>query len=423
MIPRKLKSRLAKHGAWLMTALVVMAPVYWRTRVADDVLAQSTLGGPLSGLTAGQQSSFSAGQTLFLKTWAPADGLGPVFTATGCAVCHFNPTTGGMGNSTKLSTFFAKTNVDGSFNPLENEGGILLQRGTIQSFSSVSGACPVPGETVPTDATIIRNRMPPPLFGDGLIDAVPDSAILANAIDQGDGVHGTANMVTDFNGNVRPGRFGRKAQFASLAQTVAGAFQHDLGITNPVNPNKDLPQGNPIPSVCIKNPNRPNDKNGQETINLFDFAALLAPTPPATLSETAQAGLQTFVSIGCAKCHVASYTTAAKVQLPTNFTGGLSPMVASMSEQSISPYSDFLVHDMGPLLADGVPMGQASGSQWRTTPLWGLSRRTLYLHDGRTSNLITAITLHGGEASTVISNFKALSASDQADLLDFLNSL
>ena len=396
---------------------------------SNTVLAQSSEGSPLPGLTSGQTFNFNHGDTLFAKTWDPAAGLGPVFTSTGCATCHFIPTTAGQGSlqapghqntTAHFTVFFGTTNSDGTFNPLTNEGGMVLQQGTIQTFDFKAGACTLPGEVVPADATIIQNRLPPDLFGAGLIDAIPDTAILNNAVSYPDGVFGVPNMVTDYTGVSRPGRFGRKAQFASLLQAVGEAFGHDLGITNPVDPTEDLPQGNPIPSNCMKDPNEPNDVGGAQTIYIFDYLSFLAPNPAA--SQT-QPGFTTFVNIGCAECHTVSYTTNANVQLPTNFTGGLSSTVAALSGQTIFPYSDFLLHDMGPGLADGIPFGQATGSQWRTTPLWGLSKRLLYLHDARTNSLTTAITSHGGEASTAISNFNALSSTDKSNLIAFLNSL
>ncbi len=421
---------------WVLALTSILTLTLVWLRPSDKVLAQSSTcppqtgeGSPLVGLTPGQCFNFNGGDTLFLKTWDPAAGLGPVFTSTGCQTCHFIPAGGGQGSlqppghqntTAHFSVFFGTTNSDGSFNPLANEGGMLLQQGTIQTFDFKAGACTLPGEVIPADATIVQNRLPPDLFGFGLIDAIPDQAILNNAVAYPDGVFGTPNMVADYTGITRPGRFGRKAQFASLLQDVGENFAHDLGITNPVVPTEDLPQGNPIPSNCMKDPNSPNDKFGSETISIFDYLSFLAPN--AAASQT-QPGFTTFVNIGCAECHTVSYKTNANVQLPTNFTGGLSTTVAALSSQTIFPYSDFLLHDMGPGLADGIPFGQATGSQWRTTPLWGLSKRLLYLHDARTNNLTTAITSHGGEASTAISNFNALSSTDKSNLIAFLNSL
>lgn len=414
-------------GRKFATTVLILASFGLASQLSTDkALSQTSLGGELPGLTSAQQTAFSAGKVLFLKLWTPKDGVGPIFTAVSCAACHSVPATGGSAGRGIESTLFGKTNPDGSFNPLINEGGILLQRHTTSSMPSEFSTCKNPGippEVIPADATIISNRIPPALFGAGLLDSIPDSAILAIALPQGDGIQGSANMVPDQNGNLRIGRFGRKAQFATLLQITGEAFQHDLGMTNPVSPNEDLPQGNPIPPNCQQALTQPNDPVGRNTISIFNFLLFLAPNTPASLSASGQAGLQTFKSIGCVKCHAQSYATGSNIQVPTNFSGGLSGSIAALSNQVIFPYSDLLLHDMGPGLADGMPMGQATGSQWRTTPLWGLSKRTSYLHDGRATDLTSAILAHGGEASTVINRFQVLSSNDQADLLLFLNSL
>lgn len=418
--------RMARQK-FVTAALLVLASFWLAGQLCrDKVLAQTNVGGELPGLTSAQQTAFSAGQGLFLRLWTPKEGVGPIFTSVSCVHCHSVPATGGSAGKGIQSTLFGKTNPDGSFNPLTNEGGILLQRGTSSSFPSQFSTCHNPGispEVIPADATVISTRIPPALFGAGLLDSVPDSAILANAVPQGNGIQGSANVVPDQNGRLRVGRFGRKAQFATLLQITGEAFQHDLGVTNPVSPNEDLPQGNPIPANCQQALTQPNDPVGGETISIFNFLLFLAPNTPAPLSASALAGLQTFESIGCVKCHIQSYTTDSNIQVPTNFSGGLSGPIAALSNQAIFPYSDLLLHDMGPGLADGMPMGQATGSQWRTTPLWGVSKRTTYLHDGRATNLTSAILAHGGEASAVIVNFQTLSTNDQANLLAFLSSL
>ena len=381
------------------------------------VHAQTTLGGPLPGLTSGQLSHFTTGMTQFDFPWDPVHGLGPVYTNTNCNNCHAVPAFGGYNTKNRV-TLFGTLNSDGSFNPLTNEGGIELQPLSVAKF--IQG-CTVAGEFIPTDATIIGQRLPPPLFGDGLIDNIDDSAIMANAVNKGMGIQGQVNMVPDWNGNLRVGRFGQKAQIASLLQTVGLAFGHDVGITNPVVTTEDCPQGNcSIPGNCIKR-SELNDMNGVETVQIYDFLVYLAPNTPGTGNANGQA---LFNSIGCALCHNPSYTTDPNVAIPVDFLGHLNgPPILALSNQQVNLYSDLLIHDMGPGLADNIPMGNASGSQWRTTPLWGLSFRTVYLHDGRTSNLNTAILMHGGEATQVINAYKALSPQDQSDLMAFIKSL
>lgn len=384
---------------------------------AKSAHAQTTLGGPLPGLTSGQLNHFTTGMTQFDFPWDPVHGLGPVYTNTNCNNCHAVPVAGGF-NTMHRVTLFGKLNSDGSFNDLSTEGGPELQPLTVAKF--IPG-CTVAGESLPSDATIVAQRLPPPLFGDGLIDNIDDSAIMANAVDKGMGIHGMVNMVTDWNGNSRVGRFGLKAQDASLLQAVGLAFGHETGITNPVVMTEDCPQGNcSIPGICLRR-STPNDPQGVETVQMYDFVVYLAPNTPGSGNAAGQA---LFTSIGCALCHNPTYTTDPNVAIPVDFLGHVNgPPILALSNQPVNLYSDLLVHDMGPGLADNIPQGQASGSQWRTAPLWGLSFRTVYLHDGRTSNLTKAIQMHGGEATQVIQQFNALSPTDQANLLQFIQSL
>ena len=407
-------------GRWFSTGVLVVILVLgvWLFPTVRATIIP--VGSPLPGLTAQEKNLFTGVQARLTFVWTPQTGLGPVFTNSSCVGCHASPTGGGF-NATIQNTLFGKINSDGSFNYLVNEGGPLLQPLSIASVPN-SGNCRVPGEILPSNATVISKRQVPPLFGDGLIDAIPDSTILANAVDKGDGIHGTPNMSTDLNGNLRPGRFGFKAIRPTLLQLTADAFQHDIGVTNPIDPNEDLPQGNPIPSGCVLG-GEPNDVQGHSLITIFQMVEFLAPHTPAPLNPAAQAGEQTFNSVGCAKCHTPSMQTASGVFVPLNLTGSVEGPSAALSSQNANLYSDLLLHDMGPVLADNFPQGQASGSQWRTTPLWGLSQKTVYLHDGRTSDLTTAIMNHGGEASVVIGRFSTLSPTDQSNLLAFLNTL
>ncbi|HKD03011.1 MAG TPA: di-heme oxidoredictase family protein [Terriglobales bacterium] len=386
------------------------------------VNAQTTLGGPIPGLTSGQMTHFTIGQTQFNFPWDPVHGLGPVFTQDKCNFCHIKtatagPVSGGFnGSSQFFNTFFGTLNSDGSFNPLTNEGGPLLQKGTVQKF--IPG-CPLPGEIVPVDATIVAKHMPPPLFGDGLIDSIDDNAILANVGSKGMGINSVANMVADYTGVTRVGRFGLKAQFASLLQISAEAFGHDIGITNPISTQEDLPQGKQYPLSCVKR-SQLNDPQGAETVQIFDFLVYLAPVTPGAGNSNGQA---LFSTVGCALCHNPTYTTDPAVMIPSDLAGHFNGPITALSGQTVSLYSDLLLHDMGTALSDKIPQGLASGSQWRTAPLWGLSQRTVFLHDGRAKDLNTAIQDHGGEATQVIQTFNALSPSDQADLIAFISSL
>jgi CxxC motif-containing protein (DUF1111 family) len=383
------------------------------------VHAQTTLGGPIAGLTNGQLTHFTTGMTQFDLPWDPTHGLGPVYTNTNCNNCHAQPVFGGY-NDTLRATLFGKLNSDGSFNPLTNEGGPFLQPLSVAKF--IPG-CTLQGEVVPPDATIVTRHIPPPLFGAGLIDAIPDGAIEANAIAKGMGIDGMVNTVLDWNGESRVGHFGYKAQYASLLYSTGFQFNTEVGITNPVSPMENCPEGNcKIPPTCVKS-HGPNDPRGVETIQIFDFESFLAPNLPGTGNSNGQA---LFSSIGCILCHTQSYQTPANVQIPVDFQGH-TQTVNALSNQTVNLYSDLLLHHMGTGLADGIQFGMASGDQFRTTPLWGLSFRTVYLHDGRAMSVMTAIEDHSvnndGEAAQVIQGFNALSPLDQADLIAFINSL
>lgn len=400
-------------------------------------------GNPLPGLTNGQLSLFNTGFLQFTLQWDPVKGLGPVITQQECAICHMLPVGGGT-SPTRRTTFFGKLNSDGSFNPLTNEGGFVLQP---ISESKFVPRCTVRGETLPADATITSQRVPPQLLGGGLVDSIDDATITSFATSKGLGIQGSVNMVNDWNGVSRPGRFGTKAQFASLVQAVGQAFQHDVGVTNPVSLNEDCPNAAPgtpscpttlVPQVCIKiqEPNdfKPAPPGGLETIQLMNYVMFLAPNPPGTVNMNGQT---LFSSVGCALCHNPTYTTKPAAKVMNNFTGGFGPVVPALSNQSVNLYSDLLIHHLGPTLADCMQFGQANGDQWRTTALWGLSTRTVYLHDGRTTDVNTAIQLHksssnisacgniypDSEANQVIDNFNALSPSDQADVIAFIKSL
>jgi hypothetical protein len=299
----------------------------------------------------------------------------------------------------------------------------------------------LPHEVVPADATVVSIVRSPNLFGLGLVDNIPDSAILANVgVTKPFGITGIANMIPDENGTTRPGRFGQKLNVVSLFQFTANAEFNELGITNTNSlfgtasqffPNEHLPQGLPYPSACQSDPNTPQDVNQVNIIKMTQFQALLAPIPPQPPTQQTEAGLAVFNNIGCSVCHIVSFTTQANVTL-RNTAGGQTGVVASLSNVTFNPYSDFLLHDMGSGESGGIPFqpggtGQATLTMWRTAPLWGLGNTLTkaggLMHDNGSKSVDAAILRHGGEATTVISNYKALNATDSANLLAFLSSL
>jgi hypothetical protein len=299
----------------------------------------------------------------------------------------------------------------------------------------------LPHEVVPADATVVSLVRSPQLFGLGLVDNIPDSAILANVgVGKPYGITGIANMVSDETGAIRPGKFGQKLNEVSLFQFNAHAEFNELGITtnsgpfgipSQFNPNEHLPQGLAYPSACQSDPNSPQDVAQTNMIKMSQFIALLAPLPPQPPNPQIQAGLAVFNNIGCNVCHIQSFTTAKNVTLKQ--TGGRKTVVInSLSNVTFSPYSDFLLHDMGTGDSGGIPFqpngtGQATLTMWRTSPLWGLSNILAksggLMHDNKSTTTDAAIRRHGGEAAAVLSNYEALNPTDEGNLLAFLNSL
>jgi hypothetical protein len=319
----------------------------------------------------------------------------------------------------------------------------FLFTNTVSGLAASGGglAQNLPHELVPADATVNNEVRSPQLFGLGLVDNIPDSAILANAAaSKLYGITGIANMVQDEYGVVRPAKFGQKLDAVSLFQFTANAEFNELGITTDAslfgvasmfNQTEHNPQGLAYPSVCQPDTNAPQDVKQANMIKMMEFQALLAPLPPAPPTSDTTAGQVVFNNIGCNVCHIQSYTTQQNVTLPA-ISGGRTPVVASLSNVTFNPYSDFLLHDMGSGDPGGIPYqphgtGQATLTMWRTSPLWGLSNVLLkaggLMHDNTSTTIDAAILRHGGEAATVVGNYTALNSTDSANLLAFLGSL
>lgn len=324
----------------------------------------------------------------------------------------------------------------------------LTYTNTVSGLASSSGGTTsnLPHEAVPADATVSSNVRSPNLFGAGLIDNIPDSAILANVgVSKPYNITGVANMIPDENGVVRPGKFGQKLNVVSLFQFTANAEFNELGITNdnslfgvsnqffPTehNPQAYAENNMTYPTACQPDGNTPQDVNQVNIIKMTQFQSLLAPIPPQPPTTNTEAGLATFNSIGCSVCHIINFTTQANVTLRTT-TGGKTAIIPSLSNVTFSPYSDFLLHDLGSGDSGGIPYqpagtGQADLTMWRTSPLWGLSNTLMkaggLMHDNLSPGINAAIVRHGGEAAIVESNYEALSPTDQSNLIAFLSSL
>jgi CxxC motif-containing protein (DUF1111 family) len=400
---------LAKSVATaLLSALAATACDHLTTVAPPD---GDVFDAPVEGLSDAELAAFARGDAEFGRQFAPNTGLGPIFNDVSCATCHSGDGRGQLRN--------ALTRIGDQSNAfLADVGGPQIQD------KAIPGAHP---EQVP-DGVPVSVRLPPPVFGSGLIEAIPEAAIIANAdptdVD-GDGISGRPNYVFAAafvpvsepagGSGLKLGRFGRKAQNAVLLQQVVEAYLQDIGITSPFLP---LENPNPLAPTPIEAVDRaPDPEVLESTVQaVTHYIRALAPPEPGADTERRAEGRQLFTQIQCARCHIPSFQT------------GPSPIPA-LSGRTVTLYSDLLLHDMGDALADNRPDGQASGREWRTTPLWGLRlmRRflngdALLLHDGRARSVEEAILLHGGEALASRTAFSQLTPAQKAALLDFVES-
>jgi CxxC motif-containing protein (DUF1111 family) len=332
------------------------------------------------------------GAELFQMRFTPAQGLGPLFNKRACSGCHGFPTAGGVGANGLATELRIGRLTEAGFDPMLGRGGPFARAHSISELGIACGAAP----GIPAGANVTSVRNSPPLFGDGLIDEIPDRVILArSATEHRQGMLAEPNLVPGADGHIRVGRFGWKADIPTLTQFVAGALRNELGVTNPLAATDFAPPGaTPCPGKTT-HPDVGNDVVSQLTAFVDSLAA---PQPQGSQPS----GGEIFVQAGCAVCHT-----------PTLQGDGV----------AVHLYSDLLLHDMGPALDDRVTQGSAHGSQWRTAPLWGLHERTRYLHDGRATTLRAAILDHGGQAKRARQRFLALAPRQQQALLRFLSTL
>lgn len=397
---------------WLIpSALFVGGLIYLpQTSEAQGIsLISPPVGGPLAGLSTAEIQRFNNGRNEFLRNFRIEEGLGPVFNGVSCAQCHRAGAPGGASADLGVSvvTRIGAT-VNGVYSDLASVGGALIQA---RSLREIIPNYPVPREVVPSQAQFVSRRITTPVFGLGLIDSIPSSTILANEDPNdlnGDGISGRANLVVNpETGQGEVGRFGWKCQVSTGHVFSADAFLNEMGITSPLFPSEVLPQGMSIPPGADTVPD-PEDPGNNRVNRVDDFMRFMAAPP--TMAKTSAAGRMAFFNSGCAKCHIPSMTTGTST-------------TAALSNKTVALYSDLLVHDMGTALTDGVRQGQASGSEWRTAPLWGLRFRRFYLHDGRTQSVDQAIRLHAGEGAAAAASYAGLSDANRTALLTFLQGL
>lgn len=396
-----------------MRALAVGAAVLLAAGTTYAQELQPRIGDPLPGLAAAERVLFDAGKVEFTRILGVADGLGPIFNDSSCSTCHSNPRAGGAGS--KRVTRFGKAGTP--FDPLANLGGSLLQ---------ISATLPNCVETVPPQADVEIQRVTPSTAGAGLVEAIRGGDIRAREFAPPSGVSGRAHMVRSFEkrgqAKLDVGRFGWKAQLASILSFSADASQNELGLSNRFIPGDNPPNGNLVLlSQCDTVPD-PEDHADGQGLHAIDrqanFQRLLA-APPQT-PRSGMSGASVFDSVACNSCHVSS----------TYVTGPSPAGFASLAGKTIRPYSDFLLHDMGSL-GDGIVQGMATEGEFRTTPLWGLRPRAEIglLHDARATggslaqNVRDAISAHAGEAQASRDAYLALPAGQQDQLVAFLLSL
>jgi CxxC motif-containing protein (DUF1111 family) len=411
----------------------------------------------LSGLTAFQQQVFENGREDFEEVQSVRGtipdtelGLGPRYNLDSCAGCHSHPDIGGTSPAINPQIEVAKkeraTNEIPSF--IKKDGPVRVARfklnpdgtadGGVHALFTITGRDDAPGCSLqqPDFRTAVARqnvvfRIPTPLYGAGLIEAIDDDALLANlmahsARKQDLGIRGRANMKGRPNTSGNDGtitRFGWKAQNKSLEIFSGEAYNVEQGITNEL-----FPQERDETAGCQFNATPENRTNYEATdplevpsdvVKFALFMRFLAPPTPAPDTDTIVRGRRLFSDVGCAMCHT-----------PTLHTGNAA--VEALRGKDVNLYSDLMLHNMGPGLADDVSQGNATGDEFRTAPLWGLGKRIFFLHDGRTKDLVEAIQAHAGfgggqyvpsEANQVVGQYNRLNEIDKQHMLNFLRAL
>ena len=390
--------------------------------VAENI--SGPMGDPIPSATDEQLATFARGKAVFQRRFDLAEGLGPTINVAFCGGCHERPTPGGSAGLYR--NFFLAGAVDGN-GDFEFVSGGGAESGAIRVFNY--GPSDNARPTIPPTANVFAQRNPIPMFGAGLIVEISDDEILSRADEadaDGDGISGRPNYE---NGAV--GRFGRKAQTASIEGFTRGPLFNHVGITTrPLSETQRaaLPMhasesgvarpiaGPPAPAklgphMQISAPDTTNrdfdgvsdpELSDDDLFDLVSFVMLLGAPELDALTTQSESGRLLFHQIGCGACHV------------PRIEGPRGPLPV---------YSDLLLHDMGDALADGIVMGDASGSEFRTQPLWGLAAVGPYLHDGRAETINAAILAHGGEAEASRDAFEALSSSQRTAIETFLRSL
>jgi CxxC motif-containing protein (DUF1111 family) len=342
-------------------------------------------------IASGAHGAVAQGRDIFSKPLDTSEFVGPLFNGQSCASCHNFPTAGGNGGTSLQTDVVRFGRVIGTaFDPLASHGGPIARQRSVSELGLGCGlATGVPAQA---NITSVRNAMG--LFGTAIIDNILDIDIEAAAAAEPIAVRGRVNRLPDG----RLGRFGWKAQTATLVEFMGEAFRDEIGSTNPLAADDEV-------DGCRASVLKP-EADAAPLTSLVAFLDTLDPPKPAAAC-LASPGAAVFQSIGCTTCHRPSYTVRGSGTNPT-----LVPQL----------FSDLLLHDMG-ALADGIPQAGATGSEFRTAPLWGVSKRPRLLHNGSASSLQEAISAHDGQGAAAAQAFRSLSAADQQLLLAFLGCI
>jgi CxxC motif-containing protein (DUF1111 family) len=395
------------HHAFAACALVFVATL--TATLAGQVSLRP--GAPLPGITPADFERFRLGLDDFLEVETAEEGLGPAYNATSCAVCHNMPGVGGGGVIAEVRA--AYRDADGRFRLIPGyEGG--PGETLFHLFSTPNHACqPI----MPADVDVVARRIPIPLFGAGLVEAIPDETI--RALEDPDdrdrnGISGRAAIVVDLGSRAsRVGRFGWKGQHATLRAFAADAYRNEMGITNELMP-REMAAGISHEAMKLCDPipdpeDLPDPRTGLSALDNFEaFMKFLAPLPRAAGTDEGREGERQFAAIGCTSCHVAAMQTG--------------PSSNPLFDRKMVPlFSDLLLHDID--TGDGIEQEAALANEIRTPALWGLRFRRPLLHDGSAATVADAIERHGREAALAREGYRRLDPAGRRALLAFLNSL
>ena len=415
---------------------------------------REAFAAPIPSLKLKKMRQFTGGRHLFRRSWTPApssvkslDGLGPVFNRVSCSGCHVKDGRGRPPeDGSKLRSMVIKLSMDENSEllpdpnygyqlndkailgvPYEGKVTITYSKRDVFYKDKSKKTLSVPhysfhslsfGPLNPN--TKYSGRVAPAVFGLGLIEAIKNEDIVKNEdiLDiNNDGISGKVNFLTDVPSNKKVlGRFGWKATRGTLLHHIAGAASEDMGLTSLIFPQQNCMH---IQKECTNQINGGTPEISEKQINILQLymQTLAVPRQRDAQNKDVIKGSKLFTKIGCENCHISTYRT------------GQHKDHEELSNRVIKPYSDFLLHNMGPELDDGLKEGKVESSEWKTPPLWGIglvkivNKHTRFLHDGRARSIEEAILWHGGEGLISKEKFLSLSAEERRTVLKFLSSL